>query len=173
MSKDQLPVGQFVKSFPIAHVPEDTQYFAAGPLTIGVEYRVFDPVAERARLTQEEIDAAGPDSLFSSDDVDQGLSFHVFATEGLVEYLRYDCFADEPHYHYIVPGDGNQLVHYDPAANGPMVDWALQNLRTRTAEMLDAVGGADLLKDLDAKAWAAALDEAEASARKKVPATQG
>ena len=164
-----LPVGQFVKSFPIPHEPADTQYFAAGPLTIGVEYRLFDPVAERQRLTQEEIDAAGPDSLFSRDDVDQGVSFHVFATEGLVEYLRYDCFADEPHYHYIVPGDGNMLVHYDTTANGPMVDWAVRMIRTRTPEMLDAVGATELAEGIDPGVLSAAMDEAEATAREKVP----
>ena len=57
-------IGAFVKSLPIPHVPADTTLFPAGPVTIGLEYRVFDPVAEAAKLTPEEITAAGPDSLF-------------------------------------------------------------------------------------------------------------
>jgi hypothetical protein len=47
-------------------------------VTIGLEYRVFDPAAEAAKLTAEEIAATGPDSLFNQADTDRGVCLHVF-----------------------------------------------------------------------------------------------
>jgi hypothetical protein len=164
-------MGHFVASLPVPHVPADTRYLAAGPITIGVEYRVFDPVAEAAKLTPAEIEAAGPDALFGRDDPDQGVCLHVFATEGLAEYLRFDCFESEPHYHYIVPSEGNMLVHFDPVANGPMLDWALAALRTRLGLMLGEVGAASLAAAVGASRLAAVLDEAEAVARAALAGT--
>ncbi|HEY2399994.1 MAG TPA: hypothetical protein VGI23_06540, partial [Steroidobacteraceae bacterium] len=90
---DAERMGTFVLSLPVPHEPQATTFVAAGPITFGVEPRVFDPVAEAAKLTAEEIAAAGPDALFNSDQVDSGVCVHVFATEGLAEYLRFDCFA--------------------------------------------------------------------------------
>jgi len=62
---DSERMGTFVASFPVAHEPRATTFVAAGPITFGVEPRVFDPVAEAAKLTPEEIAAAGPDALAS------------------------------------------------------------------------------------------------------------
>ena len=36
---------------------------------------------------------------------DEGVSLHVCDGETGAEYLRFDVFVKEPHYHYIVPGD--------------------------------------------------------------------
>lgn len=165
-------MGHFVASLPVPHEPADTRYLAAGPITIGVEYRVFDPVAEAAKLTPAEIEAAGPDALFGRDDPDEGVCLHVFATDGLAEYLRFDCFDGEPHYHYIVPAEGNMLVHFDPVANGPMLDWAMTALRTRLGLMLGEVGAANLAAEADASGLAAVLDEAEAIARSALTGTR-
>jgi hypothetical protein len=154
-------MGTFVASFPVAHEPEITTLIEAGPITFGVEPRIFDPVAEAAKLTAEEIAAAGPDALFHSDQIDGGVCVHVFGTEGLDEYLRFDCFDDEPHYHYIVPGRGNMLVHFDRVANGPMLDWTLRTLRERLPELLAQLGAEDLVASLPAKELAHALDEVE------------
>jgi len=163
---EDAKIGTFVRSLPVPHEPADTRLFTAGPLTIGVEYRLFDPVAEAAKLTPEEVAATGPDSLFhTGGGADQGVCLHVFATEGLAEYVRFDCFAGEPHYHYIVPGEGNMLVHYDELANGPMVDWAVGAIRRRLRSMLAAVGAADLAAEIDDVALAAAMDEVEPLAR--------
>lgn len=159
-------MGTFVNSLPVPHEPQDTKYFPAGPITIGVEYRIFDPVAEAAKLTAEEVAATGPDSLFNTGGgADQGVCLHVFATDGLTEYFRFDCFADEPHYHYIVPGDGNMLVHFDEVANGPMVEWAVGAIRNRLKPMLLEVGADELAAGLDEAALARAMDEAEPLAR--------
>jgi hypothetical protein len=158
---DAERMGTFVASFPVAHEPRATTFVAAGPITFGIEPRVFDPVAEAAKLTAEEIAAAGPDALFHSDQVDSGVCVHVFATEGLAEYLRFDCFNDEPHYHYIVPGRGNMLVRFDRVANGPMLDWTLRTLRGRLPEMLTQLGAENLAAALKPKELERALDEVQ------------
>jgi hypothetical protein len=156
---DEERMGTFVASLPVPHEPQATTFVAAGPVTFGVEPRVFDPVAEAAKLTPEEIAAAGPDALFNSDQVDAGVCVHVFSTEGLREYLRFDCFADEPHYHYIVPGRGNMLVHFDRVANGPMLDSTIRTLRGRLPEMLTQLGADGLAAALKPQELATALDE--------------
>jgi hypothetical protein len=158
---DAERMGTFVASLPVPHEPKATTFVAAGPVTFGVEPRVFDPVAEAAKLTAEEIAAAGPDALFNSDQVDSGVCVHVFATEGLAEYLRFDCFNDEPHYHYIVPGKGNMLVHFDRVANGPMLDWVIRTLRGRLPEMLTQLGAEKIAVALQPKELLRALDEVQ------------
>ena len=154
-------MGTFVASFPVAHVPEATTFIEAGPITFGIEPRVFDPVAEAAKLTAEEIAAAGPDALFHSDKVDSGVCVHVFGTDGLAEYLRFDCFDDEPHYHYIVPGKGNMLVHFDRVANGPMLEWTMRTLRSQLPEMLMQLGAEKLAQSLQPEELKRALDEVQ------------
>jgi hypothetical protein len=156
---DAERMGTFVASFPVAHEPNATIFVEAGPITFGIEPRVFDPVAEAAKLTAEEIAAAGPDALFHSDKIDSGVCVHVFGTDGLAEYLRFDCFDDEPHYHYIVPGKGNMLVHFDRVANGPMLEWVLDALRGRLPEMLRQLGAEKLAASLRPDEVERALDE--------------
>ncbi len=158
---DAERMGTFVASFPVPHEPAATTFVEAGPITFGIEPRVFDPVAEAAKLTAEEIAAAGPDALFHSDQIDGGVCVHVFGTDGLAEYLRFDCFDDEPHYHYIVPGRGNMLVHFDRVANGPMLDWTLRTLRERLPELLTQLGAEDLAVSLHPEQLARALGEVE------------
>lgn len=162
---DSERMGMFVASFPVPHEPDATTFIEAGAITFGVEPRVFDPVAEAAKLTPEEIAAAGPDALFHSDQVDSGVCVHVFRTDGLAEYLRFDCFDDEPHYHYIVPGRGNMLVHFDRIANGPMLDWTLRTLRSRLPDLLAQLGAEDVARSLQPHAIERALTEVERAAR--------
>lgn len=158
---DAERMGTFVASFPVAQVPEATTLVEAGPITFGIEPRIFDPVAEAAKLTAEEIAAAGPDALFHSDKVDGGVCVHVFGTDGLAEYLRFDCFDDEPHYHYIIPGKGNMLVHFDRVANGPMLEWTMRTLRGRLPEMLMQLGAEKLVASLRLEELERALDEVQ------------
>jgi hypothetical protein len=155
------PMGTFVPSIPVPHDPAVTTYVQAGPVTFGVEPRVFDPVAEAAKLTAEEVAAAGPDALFHAAEPDSGVCLHVFDSVELTEWLRFDCFDGEPHYHYIVPGQGNMLVRYDRTANGPMLPWAVGVLRRRLPEMLALLGAGHLAVSLDPDRLAAALDHVE------------
>ncbi len=56
------------------------------------------------------------------------------------EYLRFDAFDDDPHYHYVQPtGDHNQVVTFDADADGPVLPWVL-SLAAHPAPG-DAAGG--------------------------------
>ena len=166
-----MTAGTYLDSVPVPHDPQATTYHAVGSITVGLEYRVFDPVAERLKYTDEEIAATGPDSLFHRDDADEGICVHVFATDGLGEYLRFDCFRDEPHYHYIDPDVGNVLIHYDDVANGPMAPWIIDVLRTRSPEMLSAIGAVDLAASVDVDALGRLLDELAPTILNQAPRT--
>jgi hypothetical protein len=123
---------------PISPVEEHTERFDAGPISIGVEYRLLDDAVTAAfnanNNSQPEI-------------VDCGVSLHVFGTTGdkECEYLRFDCFDEDPHYHYVsYERLTNEMVHLDPAAHGDSLEWALDCIRTRLPQMLTRAGGAEL-----------------------------
>jgi hypothetical protein len=141
----------------------DTRWVDAGALVIGVEWREVDPAALAETYAgrpddMAEIEAHSPAGGFA----DVGVSLHVSATADGHEYLRFDCFADEPHYHYIGPsGDSNRVVPFDDVAGGDMLPWAIERLRTRLPEMLTAAGGADIAAQIDPTKVAKAVDEVE------------
>ena len=123
---------------PIPPVEAHTGRFEAGPISIGVEYRLLDEAVTAAfnanNDSQPEID-------------DRGVSLHVFGTTDSeeLEYLRFDCFDEDPHYHYVSHARRtNEMVHLDPAAHGDSLEWALDCIRTRLPQMLTRAGGAEL-----------------------------
>jgi hypothetical protein len=136
-------VGVVYKVQPQPWDPEATRWVDGGPVRIGVEWRDVDPEALLATYgagTEDmtEIDARSPEGGF----FDRGVSIHVCAAEDGHEYLRFDAFDDEPHYHYVAPsGDHNRVVAYDAAADGDMLPWVLARLRTRLSAMLREAGG--------------------------------
>ena len=151
-------------------VAENTRTLAAGAVVFGVEYRDVDPASLRATYAGNadqlaELEARSPEGGFS----DEGVSIHVFGAVDGWEYLRFDVFDDEPHYHYVHrTTDGsvvNQVVDFDVTAHGDFLDWTIERLRTRLAEMLCAAGGDAVARDLDAGVTAAAVDEVERLAR--------
>ena len=161
------PIG---KVYDIAPQPPDeahTRWIAAGPVTIGVEYRDVTPDAliETYRDDPDQLAALlaqSPEGGFA----DEGVSLHVNGTDDGHEYLRFDVFDGEPHYHYVhkVPVGAavvNQVVDYDVAAHGEMLTWALDCIRTRLPVMLPLAGGAALADALDPAALDAALAEVE------------
>ena len=107
-------------------VEENTRWFEAGAVTIGVEYRELDPanlVATYAGNAADmaEIEENSPEGGFA----DEGVSLHVRGTEDGHEYVRFDVFDGEPHYHYVRPtGDHNNVVPFDAVADGDMLPWA-------------------------------------------------
>jgi hypothetical protein len=81
---------------------------------------------------------------------DNGVSIHVAGAHDGHEYLRFDLFEQDPHYHYIEPsGERQTIVQYDRVAMGDMLAWTLHQLRHRLAPMLERAGGAELLAKLD------------------------
>ena len=81
---------------------------------------------------------------------DNGVSLHVVGTEDDHEYLRFDMFEREPHYHYIEKSGERQTIHeFDRVAHGEMLPWVLNQFRTRLPEMLRHAGGGDLVGKLE------------------------
>jgi hypothetical protein len=156
-------------TLPVPAFPEHTARFVAGPVTIGVEYRVLDEATilafygPDARAKFPNGAPAGMGAVINED----GLSLHVFGTADGHEYLRFDCFDDAPHYHYLDPPSSRNVVHdYDAVANGPIVEWAFDALRTRLREMLSHAGAAALADSVDPRSVAEILPAVEAEAHR-------
>ena len=145
---------------PIPPDPEHTTYIDAGALRIGVEWRRLDDQELAANYegeAMEEVQAA-----IEGDVEDNGVSLHVMGAEDGLEYLRFDMFEREPHYHYILPsGEKQTIMEYDRVALGEMLPWALHQLRTRLSEMLAFAGGQDLVPKIDRERLEASLVEVE------------
>lgn len=141
--------------------------FEAGAVTFVLEYRSVDPERlERAYADRPEdlaeILKFSPPGGFT----DTGLSIHVLGTRDQHEYLRFDVFADDPHYHYVHPsGDRNHWVPFDPVAGGDMFEFAIGCLRERLESMLAFAGGGELAASLDRGRVAAVVDVLEQKAR--------
>jgi len=138
-------------TYNVPPVPPDetsTDWFDFAPLRVGIEYRRVDPAAladvygDNAEHMAE-IDEHSPEGGFS----DEGISVHIVADDH--EYLRFDAFVDDPHYHYIDPAAGtNTIVEFDKAAHGPVKPWVLSQLRGRLPEMLSQAGASELAGSL-------------------------
>ncbi len=150
---------------PIPPDPEHTTWVEAGALRIGVEYRVLDDAELQANYEgrdMQEIRAAQGDRTIQ----DNGVSIHVAGSQDGHEYLRFDMFEQDPHYHYIEPsGERQTVVQFDRVAMGEMLPWTLGQLRHRLAQMLERAGGKDLLPKLDGTRLEAGIAKVEQLAR--------
>lgn len=137
-------------NMPIPALKDHLRLVAAGAVTLGIEYRW---------ITDDTVAVVGL-KLGADDEYDDGICLHVFETDTDLEYLRFDCFDRQPHYHYIDNRrQQNTLVWFDRAANGDPVDWALQRIRTRLPQMLAEAGATELATRIDQLA----MDEAIAT----------
>ena len=141
-------------------VAENLTTFEAGNLSIGVEYRDLDPEGLVATYRDNpahlaELLAESPEGGFT----DEGVSLHVFDTTDGHEYVRFDVFDADPHYHYNHHGPEvvNNVIDFDVVAHGDMLPWALERIRTRLPEMLTEAGGAHVVPGLDQGAIEQAL----------------
>jgi hypothetical protein len=152
-------------------VDEHTHRLHAGNLTFGVEYRTVDPSSLQETYSGNDAHLAElferwPGGGFT----DEGVSIHVWGTDDGHEYLRFDVFVDDPHYHYNRPrsGDGddivNNVIDFDTVALGDMLTWVLDRLGTRLGPMLAEAGGAHLVDALDEPTIDAVLDDVRALA---------
>ena len=121
--------------------PASTDWFDIGPLGIGIEYRKVDPQAlEKIYADSKHLAGlreASPEGGFT----DEGVSIHVVSVEDDHEFIRFDMFVAEPHYHYVdKAADTNTIVDFDTAAHGPMIPWTLGQLRNRLPSMLQHAG---------------------------------
>jgi len=151
---------------PIPPVEAHTRWFEAGVLRIGVEYRLLDDAIAQAHM--REVDPQGAYAQAQGID-DSGVSLHVCGRQDgeWRELLRFDCFGEDPHYHYISTNNKmNDMAHLDPIADGDALAWALERIRTRLPQMLVRAKAADVAARLDAAALEAVLPRvAEAAYR--------
>jgi len=150
---------------PIPPDPEHTTWVDAGVLRFGVEYRLLDDAELAANYQGEAMDEIQEHTGGAAVE-DNGVSIHVNGAEDGHEYLRFDCFDGEPHYHYIEPsGERQAILEFDRVAHGEMIAWTFHQLRTRLAEMLAFAGGERLVGSLDTGLIGASLPEVEKLAR--------
>ena len=142
---------------PIPPVEAHTAWFEAGSLRIGVEYRVLtDAVAAANQLSAASGDERGETAALD----DRGVSLHVSGQQDgeWREFLRFDCFVEDPHYHYVSwRAQANEMIHLDPVADGDPLGWALERLRTRLPQMLARAGAPDVAERVDFGALEEAL----------------
>ena len=160
----------------IPHIPEDTTYFHAGPLTIGVESRMLTNETSAAvqkgqgSIDLETIRKIAADFASGNQELkDGGVSIHVFGeVEGeLVEYLRFDCFKRFPHYHYGYVGrDPSDQLPIDTVADGDPVAWSVERMRTRLHGMLEHAGVPELAAKVDQADVNAVLPQIQETAEK-------
>ena len=79
------------------------------------------------------------------------------------ELLRFDCFDEQPHYHY-GPDNKNEIQYMDPTTAGNPIGWTIRQLRERLVDMLKRAGYEELTGWLDAGLVAMKLDEVESMA---------
>ncbi len=108
-------------------------------------------VVESRRLTDDIIKGVFDDVVDTGITFDDhGATLHVCGTEDGLEYLRFDCFENEPHYHYIEPSNGvNTVVRIDELAVGDPVEFSLGCVGHHLADMLRHCGAADLADEVD------------------------
>ena len=117
--------GQAYDIMPIPMMAQNAAWFDGGPVSFAIEARL---------LSESQDDKSGG-----------GGSIHVFGADRTEEFVRFDCFDSEPHYHYINRAKGRNVVWgYDTASNGPMAQWALAAIRDRLPELLRSAGADEL-----------------------------
>src|SRR5665213_1604187 len=108
--------GMFYESMPIPMVRERCVEVDAGPITFLVEARQLTNDILNDHLSDAPVD------LSHVEFDDYGGTVHVCSTSDKLEYLRFDCFENEPHYHYIMHSIGGNLIcRIDEVAEGSPV----------------------------------------------------
>ncbi len=125
--------------FKVPMDPGATRSFEAGGLTFGVEVRALNAEVLQRAYGHDPEKLARTRSEFQQGLELVGRSVHVFDAETEEEYLRFDAFDDEPHYHYIFPGSHHTIVWWDEVAHGPLPERLPTLLHDRLAEMLGVV----------------------------------
>lgn len=149
---------------PIPPIAAHTEFFEAGNVRIGVEYRVLtDAVAAVARLNLMGASGSETGKLEELDDC--GVSLHVYGLTPSdngggewLEHLRFDCFQEEPHYHYVGwARRSNEVLHIDPVADGDPLAWALERVASRLPQMFERAGVPQVAAMVDQRAIEAIL----------------
>jgi hypothetical protein len=131
--------GNRYEVMPIPMVTEHCIPVAAGPVQLVVESRqLTDQI-----LTDTYADGEIPEAEVHFDDF--GASLHVCGTADGLEHLRFDCFENEPHYHYIEQANhANTVVRIDELAVGDPIEFSLNCVAHHLPDMLRHTGATDL-----------------------------
>lgn len=100
---------------------------------------------------------------------DQGLMIQVFGDVNGedTEILRFDCFDQDPHYHY-GPMNHNVRLHMDKTTVPNPVGWTIEQIRDKLPAMIRRSGYEDLAAKVEANPIPSAiLEQVEATAREK------
>lgn len=137
MDREESPYrrGNRYDVLPIPMIPAHCHPVDAGPVRFVVESRSLT----NAILDETYAGIEMPHFDIAFDD--HGASLHVCGADDGLEYLRFDCFEHEPHYHYIEHDKGaNVIVRIDEVAVGDPIDFTLRCVREHLPEMLDNAG---------------------------------
>jgi hypothetical protein len=135
--------GNRFNQLPIPMVTEHCIPVNAGAVQLVVESRV---------LTNEIIQDTYAGAIAADLPFDDfGATLHVCGTVDGVEHLRFDCFENEPHYHYIDQAAvTNTVVRIDELAVGDPVEFSLGCVEHHLPEMLRHCGVGDLADEVAA-----------------------
>lgn len=102
---------------------------------------------------------------------DGGPAVRVFGkVEGeSVQVLRFDCFQNDPHYHY-APTGKNEMHHLKKGDDN--VGWSVEQIRTRIDEMIRTAGYTALADSIDVEAIRAKADDLEHALRTEPVVTE-
>ena len=106
-------------------------------------------------------------------DDDYGPAIRVF---GLVEgqelqLLRFDCFANDPHYHYDLEGE-NRVFHLDRLTMGCPVEFSLRQIRENLQAMIAGAGFPELAAGVRSDEMAARVEEIRAAIEAETSAAE-
>lgn len=149
---------QLGRSFEVMPIPMDPGFcieVPAGPVTFVVESRRLSDEA----INTNALDRGRPDQTYDSGIDDGGACVHVCDSADGLEWLRFDCFDNEPHYHYVRNTEQcNVVVRFDQFAEGDPEAWTLDRLRSRLPAMLRYAGAEGLADATDSAELGAAVD---------------
>ena len=128
---------------------------ACGPICFALQYRDIDGGAPHKQ------GAGSPGGSHA----DQGVVVQVVGTvDGAErELLRFECFDNNPHYHYD-PAGANVSVMLDPTVTGNPLRWSMTQMRRKLPAMLGRAGHEQIALQIDPSQLMPALDEVEAKA---------
>jgi hypothetical protein len=159
--------GNRFQQLPIPMVPEHCIPVDAGAVQLVVESR---------RLTNDILhDTYGGTPVAEIAFDDYGATLHVCGTRDGLEHLRFDCFENEPHYHYIEQASGaNTVVRIDELAVGDPIDFSLACVEHHLPDMLrncGVTGLADTVAGQPDKVSTAVAEVRELMQKARYPAT--
>jgi hypothetical protein len=109
---------------------------------IPVDAGAVQLLVESRRLTNDILNETFAGTVVAEVHFDDfGASLHVTGTADGLEHLRFDCFENEPHYHYIDhSAGGNTVVRIDELAVGDPIEFSLACVEHHLADMLRNCG---------------------------------